>query len=112
MPRRLYPNPHPASLLACSHIRRAHRTPRPPRPIVYYVFDLLNYAGKDLRYAPLRQRKRMLNAVAKSFSGPVRLAAAVDVNAQTLMAEVKRLGLEGIVAKDPNSIYESGKRSG
>src|SRR5581483_10377270 len=79
------------------------------RPIVYYVFDILNYSGNDLRYVPLQQRKRMLEAVAKSFTGPVRLAAAVDVNAQTLLTQVKRLELEGIVAKDPKSIYESGK---
>ncbi|HZP17112.1 MAG TPA: non-homologous end-joining DNA ligase [Terriglobales bacterium] len=82
------------------------------QPIVYYVFDLLNYGDKDLRYLPLRERKRALEVLAKEFSDPVRLATAVNTDARTLLAEVKKLGLEGVVAKDPESYYESGKRSG
>jgi len=82
------------------------------RPIVYYVFDLLNYSGCDLLRLPLLRRKRALDAISRGFRDPVRLAATVDHGPELLVEEVRRLGLEGVVAKRAESVYEVGKRSG
>jgi bifunctional non-homologous end joining protein LigD len=81
-------------------------------PIIYYVFDIVNLGGHNLERLPLSERKRILGMIAGSFAEPIRLAAALETDAQALVAQVKRLGLEGVVAKRSDSHYESGKRSG
>ncbi len=81
-------------------------------PIVYYVFDVLQYNGGDLQELPLEERKAVLQAIAPAFVEPIRMAAVLESDAHALVEEVKRLGLEGVVAKRRNSRYESGKRSG
>jgi bifunctional non-homologous end joining protein LigD len=82
------------------------------QPIVYYVFDVLHYGGRDLQRLPLHQRKTALEEVGKAFAEPVRLAAVLDADLPSLLAEIRRRGLEGLVAKRKDSIYEAGKRSG
>lgn len=41
------------------------------QPIVYYVFDILNYGGRDLRRLPLVDRRKVLDWVAEKFVEPV-----------------------------------------
>jgi bifunctional non-homologous end joining protein LigD len=82
------------------------------QPIIYYVFDILNYGGRSLKTLPLNKRREILERVAESFVDPVRLSAAVQANAAEFLTQVRRLGLEGVVAKRLDSIYESGKRPG
>jgi bifunctional non-homologous end joining protein LigD len=82
------------------------------RPIVYYVFDLLNYGGRDLQGLPLQRRREALQGIAQDFAEPVRLAPALDAGLPALLAEIRRRGLEGLVAKRADSLYEAGKRSG
>lgn len=82
------------------------------QPIVYYVFDLLHHDGRDLQDLPLEERKGALRQVARSFVEPVRLAEVLGDDPGPLLAEVQRRGLEGVVAKRRDSLYESGKRSG
>jgi bifunctional non-homologous end joining protein LigD len=50
--------------------------------------------------------------LAKRFSDPIRLNEVFQADAKTLLSQVKRLGLEGVVAKRADSRYEAGKRSG
>ena len=45
-------------------------------------------------------------------SDPLRLSPVFPVPASELLAAVEQQGLEGIVAKRTDSLYESGKRSG
>jgi bifunctional non-homologous end joining protein LigD len=86
---------------------------RPRDPTVFfYVFDLLNYAGRELLELPLIDRKRLLERVAKSFVEPVRLAGVFQATAADVVAAVRQQGLEGVVAKRRDSRYEPGKRSG
>jgi bifunctional non-homologous end joining protein LigD len=82
------------------------------QPIVYYVFDVLNYDGRDLKGVPLAERRKLLDAMAGDFRDPIRVAAALESSATEIVSQVKRFGLEGIVAKRRDSIYESGKRPG
>lgn len=79
--------------------------------IVYYVFDILHRDGQDLRRLPIEERKTALTAVAERFREPVRLASTLEVKLSTLVPRMKKLGVEGIVAKRRGTRYESGKRS-
>jgi bifunctional non-homologous end joining protein LigD len=80
-------------------------------PIVYYVFDLLHENGRDLNDLPLSQRKERLEKIGQHFSEPVRLNPVFDTELAPLIEQVKKLGLEGIVAKRSTSIYIPGKES-
>ena len=51
-------------------------------------------------------------AVAAAAAKPLRYSAALDAPLDELVATVRRYGFEGLVAKDPKSIYEPGMRSG
>jgi bifunctional non-homologous end joining protein LigD len=85
----------------------------PVGPIVFYAFDLVAYQGKDLRGLPLVERRRLLETHAMvGLEEPVRLSPAFDTAARELLAAVRQQGLEGIVAKRRESLYESGKRTG
>jgi ATP-dependent DNA ligase len=46
------------------------------------------------------------------LSDPVRLAQTLDASASEVARAAKELGLEGVVAKRADSVYQPGKRSG
>jgi bifunctional non-homologous end joining protein LigD len=77
--------------------------------IVYYVFDITSLDGRDLRPAPIEERKNILSSLA--LEDPVRLSETLEARLRTLVPRMKKLGLEGIVAKRRGSRYESGRRS-
>ncbi len=81
-------------------------------PIFYYAFDLLKLNGKDLRQRPLMERKAMLEKTLSKAQGIVRFSAGVGNNAQKLLKQARKLGLEGLIGKQQDSTYESGRRSG
>jgi bifunctional non-homologous end joining protein LigD len=81
-------------------------------PIVYYVFDIMHQDGKALVDLQLRQRREILKALIGKLKRDVRLSAAFDVEPAKLFAAAKKNGLEGIIAKRPDSLYESDRRSG
>ena len=80
-------------------------------PIVYYAFDLLHDNGKDLLDLPWSDRRERLEAIGKHFSDPVRLNPVFDTDLDPLIEQVKKLRLEGIVAKRLTSIYVPGTES-
>jgi DNA ligase D-like protein (predicted ligase) len=81
------------------------------RPIVYYVFDVLHYSGKDLFDVPLSKRKQTLEEIGKHFTDPLRLNPVFKIELASLVEQVRKLGLEGIVAKRSSSIYIPGRES-
>lgn len=81
------------------------------RSLYFYAFDLLNLEGKDLRRIPLLERKEILQSILPKDQ-IVRYAAHLDVEPGSFVAEVRKLGIEGVVAKRKTSLYESGKRTG
>ncbi|MBA3651254.1 MAG: ATP-dependent DNA ligase [Chthoniobacterales bacterium] len=81
-------------------------------PLSYYVFDLLQLEGKNLGGFPLTTRKEMLRQLAAGLGEPVRFSGELGHDPQALLAEVKRRGLEGIIGKRADSVYEAGRRSG
>jgi bifunctional non-homologous end joining protein LigD len=80
------------------------------RKPVYVVFDLLFARGHDLRHRPLVERRAVLQKEVAA-GGPLKLARRLAANGLEAFALARERGLEGIVAKDPVSVYETGKRS-
>ena len=82
-------------------------------PTVYYVFDLMMLAGRDLMREPLEKRRELLEkTVLPKLTEPVRYAASLEASLPVLVQSVKAQGFEGLVAKRRNSVYEPGLRSG
>jgi ATP-dependent DNA ligase len=78
--------------------------------IHYYAFDVLMHKGKLLLERPLAERREILTKILPR-NAHVSLSA-VGTSASQMLAFVKEHGLEGIVAKRADSIYEPGKRTG
>ena len=82
-------------------------------PIVYYVFDVMVLAGRDLQGEPLEARRALLEEkVLPKLAEPVRHAGALDAPLRDLIHSVKVQGLEGLIAKRRDSRYEPEMRSG
>ncbi|MPZ98050.1 MAG: ATP-dependent DNA ligase [Dehalococcoidia bacterium] len=94
------------NLVNAHEIQQAERTV----PALCYVFDLLYIDGVDLRRVPLVERKRMLQRMLLP-SPTVRLMDYVEGEGQAAYEAWVGLGLEGVVAKHRDSVYETGRRS-
>ncbi len=81
-------------------------------PLSYYVFDLMQLEGKNLGGFPLTTRQEMLRQLRAGLGEPIRYSGALGDDPEALLAEVKRRGLEGIIGKRADSVYEAGRRSG
>ena len=81
-------------------------------PVRFYVFDLLQLEGKGLIKLPLAQRKEVLAKLCENVADPIRFSGEIGGDAKSLLAEVKRRGLEGLIGKQRDSVYEPGRRSG
>ncbi len=77
---------------------------------IYVVFDCLYARGRDLRRLPLADRRKTLEAELREGS-EVMLARRLDGDGFAAFREAKRLGLEGVVAKDESSPYVDSVRS-
>ena len=91
------------------HIRVA--APDGPAKVVYYPFDLLYANGRDLQRVPLFQRKALLAQVLVPGES-VQLMEYVEEQGESFFAGATQMGLEGMVAKRRDSIYEPAARSG
>ncbi|HTF62069.1 MAG TPA: RNA ligase family protein [Edaphobacter sp.] len=79
--------------------------------ITYYAFDVLTYKGRDLTQIPLSERRALLRTVLKA-SDHVALSEVSDRTAAEMLKFVKTHGLEGVVAKRSDSVYQPGLRTG
>lgn len=78
--------------------------------LVYYVFDLLYLAGRDLRPLPLRRRKEILRQVLPR-DPHLSVSDHIEEHGAEFFTLVSQQGLEGIMAKDASSSYLTGKRT-
>jgi len=87
-------------------IRQAGRRTASRRdiPVLYYVFDLLYLDGYDLRRVSLEQRKKVLAEIT-NVTGPLRYSDHF-AQGKALFDVAKQNGLEGILAKRRDSVYE------
>jgi bifunctional non-homologous end joining protein LigD len=79
-------------------------------PVGMQVFDLLYLEGRDLRKLPLVQRKALLRRILQP-RGFALLSEHVEGEGEAFYHAAVERGLEGVVAKDRNSPYLTGKRS-
>jgi bifunctional non-homologous end joining protein LigD len=76
--------------------------------VVFYVFDAPFLKGADLRRLPLSERKRRLAAALKD-SPSVRLSEHLEGEASEVLEKACKLGLEGLIGKRADALYESGR---
>ena len=78
-------------------------------PLVYYVFDCLRINGKSIIDKPLIERKKLLkDALPKS--NVILYCDHVAEHGIAFFDEVRKEGLEGMIAKRASSPYQLGKR--
>jgi bifunctional non-homologous end joining protein LigD len=78
-------------------------------PVVFYGFDLLYFAGIDLRGCPYRDRRRYL-AQCLLPSPLVQLVHVAD-DGIALQEAALASGFEGVIGKRKDSLYDTGRRS-
>jgi bifunctional non-homologous end joining protein LigD len=79
--------------------------------LVYYVFDLLWYEGKNLMSLPLIERQAILKAKLPLKDDRMRVSKVFNASGIDFFNAATRMGLEGIIAKKANSIYLPDLRS-
>jgi ATP-dependent DNA ligase len=78
-------------------------------PLLYYVFDVMVLEDLDITREPLSRRRELLEErILPRLSEPIKYSSGLDAELSDLVSSVKKLGLEGLVAKRRDSRYESG----
>ncbi|MHB8720065.1 MAG: DNA ligase D [Steroidobacteraceae bacterium] len=79
--------------------------------LVFFAFDLLFVGREDLRTLPLSERKARLKALFESADvpDPLRYLEHLESDAQSVFASACKMGFEGIVSKQLNAPYRSGR---
>jgi ATP-dependent DNA ligase len=81
--------------------------------LLFYVFDVLAYRGRNLLREPLALRREVLSEMFKGIkAAPIALSESLNASPEELVRVAKEFGFEGIVAKRKDSVYESSKRTG
>jgi bifunctional non-homologous end joining protein LigD len=78
--------------------------------LAYYVFDLLHLNGRDFVGESLHVRRAALDAI--RLTSPILRSEPLPGTPKQIERAVRRLALEGVVAKRIDSHYEAGRRSG
>jgi len=85
---------------------------KPGKILKYYVFDLLSLNGHDLRGMKLIKRKQLLKTLIEPLNNSAIIYNDhVAGKGAELFAKTKKAGWEGIIGKDAQSYYDSGKRT-
>lgn len=79
-------------------------------PASFVVFDILVLENKNLMNKPLMERKDNLNKNVKE-NDYITISKHIDTYGTKMFEFVKENNLEGIIAKNKNSLYFPGKRS-
>lgn len=79
--------------------------------LVYYVFDLIWYQGKDLTGLPLSDRQAILAEVLPQDDDRIRLSKVFKAKGTEFFQAATKMGLEGIIAKKAESPYLKNSRS-
>jgi len=82
----------------------------PDWPLVYYVFDVLKWNGKDLTNLSLLERKEKLNKILKNRPA-VRYCDHIEERGIAFFQTATKQKLEGIMAKKKDSAYLIGTRT-
>ncbi|KIO77354.1 DNA ligase [Pedobacter lusitanus] len=80
--------------------------------LVYYIFDLIWYDGKDLTNLPLKDRQHILESILPQEDDRIRLSKVFHSSGTDFFKAAQKMGLEGIIAKKLSSTYLADNRSG
>lgn len=78
--------------------------------LIYYVFDILWYDGKDTTQLPLKERKELLKNILPE-SPNIKLSDSFETSGLEFFKLAEEMSLEGIIAKKTDSVYTEGIRS-
>ncbi|GAB3018745.1 DNA ligase D [Niabella terrae] len=78
--------------------------------LLYYLFDMLWFDGRDLTELPLTARKEVLKSLIPE-DGIIKFSEDFETSGIEFLKQAKQLGLEGIMAKKQDSPYLPGDRS-
>jgi bifunctional non-homologous end joining protein LigD len=87
-----------------------HRGSNAEHQIVFYVFDVLHVNGRVVTSEPLLKRRASLQAIV-GHDSTIRLSQDLPGSAADVVKAVRAAGLEGVIAKRKDSIYQPGERS-
>ena len=79
--------------------------------LVFVAFDVLTIDGESLLKQPLDARRRRLRSVFAGAPHLLMLSEPLPGSLAQIETEIRRLGLEGVIAKRGNSLYLPGQRS-
>ncbi|MDB5135571.1 MAG: ligD [Mucilaginibacter sp.] len=79
--------------------------------LVFYIFDILWYEGKNLMGLPLSERQAILQRILPTENEHIRQSKVFDASGIEFFQAAERMGLEGIIAKKADSVYTSDLRS-
>ncbi len=77
--------------------------------LVYYAFDVLEIEGQSLMRNSLDERRRRLKALLQGSA--LLLSDVLPGSPERIEEEIRKLRLEGVVAKRRDSVYVPGERS-
>jgi ATP dependent DNA ligase domain len=77
--------------------------------MVCSAFDLIELAGKDLRWLPIESRKRMLSKLVRGPHPGVVCNEHYEGDGEIVFQHACKLGCEGIVSKRLGSMYCRGR---
>ena len=77
-------------------------------PATLFLFDVLYVDGYDLRGVALEDRKHVLKNIVTPTEH-IRISDAFETGGEEMFEAAKKMGLEGILAKDRHSTYESNR---
>lgn len=87
-------------------------------PAVIFAYDLLEFNGQDIRSKPLRERRKLLQAVVEEANQPelLRLSPLVAFTGwealQGVRLQSREMMAEGLMLKRLSSPYQAGRRRG
>lgn len=83
-------------------------------PVEINIFDIIDYNGKDLINMPLIERRKLLEKIVKPLKWKIKLAENIitdDIKkAKEFYKKALKDGMEGVVMKNINSLYQPGAR--
>lgn len=86
-------------------------------PVVFMVYDLLEYQGVDLREKPMQERRLLLEKLVADIRSPYLITSPLVEptsweELSELMYTARDKGCEGFMLKRRSSVYQSGRRRG
>ena len=81
-----------------------------PGELVYYVFDIIHYDGRNLKNLPLIERKTLLQKILPQIPH-IKYSDHIEERGESFFLQAQKLNLEGIIGKDAKSMYKQNSRS-